>query len=311
MMGRGKRNPLRDDPGGNPGARIGRGWLLPDAPKSKLSAKAWRLVTVSAVGMLVLLGMLDHFTGTRISLLLFYLVPIAVVAWFGGVWPGFALSVFAAVVWFLSHTRGVFPDGKFFPFWNSMVFLGIFLFLAYVVSMQAALRNMLQREKELSATDHLTGVMNRRVFGERVTEEILRSERYGRPFSLAYIDLDNFKSVNDQLGHNAGDRMLRMVATTLTNNLRSSDVLARLGGDEFGVLLPETGAVPAASVLRKAQKTLAEALGKAECDVTLSIGLLTCEKPPESYDQALKIADMLMYSAKKEGKNRIRHEIIS
>jgi len=262
--------------------------------------------------MVLLLGALDHLTGTQVSFLLFYLVPVVLVSWFGGVWAGFALSAFAALVWFLSHSHGwAFPQGAFFPFWNAMVGLGIFLVVAYVVSMQAALRRLLRREKELSGTDHLTGIMNRRVFGERVTEEILRSERYGRPFSLAYMDLDNFKALNDMYGHTAGDRLLWTVATTLKGNLRSSDVLARLGGDEFGVLLPETGAVSAASVLRKAQERVAEALGKGECEVTLSVGLLTCERPPQSYDEILKVADTLMYAAKKEGKNRVRHEVMS
>jgi len=307
-----ERNRPRNDPGGNAGSGIGRGWLFPAAPERGLSPAAWRLVLGSAVGMVLLLGALDHLTGTQMSFLLFYLVPIALAAWFGGVWPGFALSALAALVWFLSHSQGgAFPHGTFFPFWNAMVGLGIFLVVAYVVSMQAALRRLLRREKELSGTDHLTGVMNRRVFGERVAEEILRSERYERPFSLAYMDLDNFKALNDMCGHSAGDRLLRTVATTLKSNLRSSDVLARLGGDEFGVLLPETGAVSAASVLRKAQEKVAEALGKGECEVTLSIGLLTCERPPESYDEILKMADSLMYAAKKEGKNRVRHEVIS
>ncbi|MGE5246984.1 MAG: GGDEF domain-containing protein [Verrucomicrobiota bacterium] len=306
-----KPPPLRDERGVAQ-APIGRGWLLPDAQKGRLSDGAWRLVAGSSVVMVLLLGVLDHLTGTQMSFLLFYLVPIALVAWFGGVWFGFAISAFAALVWFLSHSQGwAFPHGTFFPFWNSIVGLGVFMVVAYVVSMQAALRRLLQREKELSGTDHLTGVMNRRVFGERVTEEILRSERYVRPFSLAYMDLDNFKALNDQCGHSAGDRLLRTVATTLRSNLRSSDVLARLGGDEFGVLLPETGAVSAASVLRKAQEKLSEVLGKGECEVTLSIGLLTCERPPESYDQILKMADALMYAAKKEGKNRVRHEVLS
>jgi len=310
-MGMGIRNPLRGDPGGNPGGPFGRGWLFPDAP-GHLPPSTWRLVLGFSVGVVILLGTLDHFTGSQLSLHLFYLFPIALVAWFGGIWPGFALSVFAAVACFLSHSHGwAFPHGAFYPFWNSMEGLGIFLVVAYVVSMQAALRRLLRREKELSGTDHLTGVMNRRVFGERVTEEIVRSERYGRPFSLAYMDLDNFKALNDMFGHTAGDRLLRTVATTLKSNLRSSDILARLGGDEFGVLLPETGAVSAASVLRKAQEKVGEALGKGECEVTLSIGLLTCEKPPETYDQILKIADTLMYSAKKEGKNRVRHEVMS
>ncbi len=311
-MGMGKRNPVRTDPGENRGSPIGRGWILPDAPGETVSTGTRRVVTGTAVGMVVLLGALDYFTGTQMSLLLFYLVPIALVAWFGGVWHGFAISAFAALVWLLSHSQGgAFPSGTFFPFWNATVGLGIFLVVAYVVSMQAALRRLLRREKELSGTDHLTGVMNRRVFGERVTEEILRSERYERPFSLAYMDLDNFKALNDMCGHSAGDRLLRTVATTLKQNLRSSDILARLGGDEFGVLLPETGAVSAAGVLRKAQEKVAEALGEGVCEVTLSIGLLTCEKPPESYDQILKLADALMYSAKKEGKNRVRHEVLS
>jgi diguanylate cyclase (GGDEF)-like protein len=305
------RNPLREGRAPGSAEPSGPGWLIPDAPTPHLPARTWRLIQSSAVGAVVLLGGFDYLTGTRVSLLLFYLLPVALVAWFGGVRSGIALSAFAAVVWTLSHLRaGAFSSGAFFPFWNAVTAFGVFLVVAYVVSMQAALRRLLQREKERSGTDHLTGVMNGRIFGERVAEEIVRSERYRRPFSLAYMDLDNFKSMNDMCGHTAGDMLLRSVAATLRSNLRSSDVLARLGGDEFGVLLPETGAASAANVLQKAREKVAQALGKGECEVTLSIGLVTCEKPPESYDQILKMADTLMYSAKKEGKNRVRHEVM-
>jgi diguanylate cyclase (GGDEF)-like protein len=100
------------------------------------------------------------------------------------------------------------------------------------------------------------------------------------------------------------------VAEGLRDAVRSSDVVARLGGDEFAILLPETGAAAAEAVIRKVQGALGDLLREGLWDVTMSIGLLTCETPPDSSDQVLRLADSLMYRAKSEGKNRVRHEVI-
>jgi diguanylate cyclase (GGDEF)-like protein len=269
------------------------------------------LVVVAAAVSVVLIGALDYATGPGISLILFYLVPIGLVAWFEGLIPGIAISVFASLLLFLtrSHVAGR-ADPDHFHYWNVFMRFGVFVVVAYVVSMQAVIRNLLRREKELSRRDILTGAVNRREFIELLSAEILRMMRYGRHFSLAYIDLDNFKSVNDARGHASGDRLLRIVAEGLRDSVRSSDVVARLGGDEFAILLPETGAAAAEAVIRKVQGTVDALLREGLWDVTMSIGLLSCESAPESSDQALRLADSLMYRAKSEGKNRVCHEVI-
>ncbi len=271
-----------------------------------------RLFVVGAATVSVLLiGALDYVTGPAISLILFYLVPIALVAWFEGLIPGIAISVFASFLLFLTRPLA---DGRaeweHFHYWNVFMRFGVFVVVAYIVSMQAANLRLLRREKELSRRDDLTGAVNRRAFTELLSAEILRQSRYGRHFSLAYIDLDNFKSVNDLRGHASGDRLLRIVAEGLRNAVRSSDVVARLGGDEFVILLPETDAVSAEAVIRKVQGTVDDLLREGQWDVTMSIGLLTCTSSPDSADQALGKADALMYRAKSEGKNRVRHEVI-
>jgi diguanylate cyclase (GGDEF)-like protein len=271
-----------------------------------------RLFIVVAAGVCVfLIAALDYVTGPGISLILFYLIPIALVAWFEGLVPGIAVSVFAILLMFLTRPqaagKGEWED---FHYWNVFMRFGVFLVVAYMVSMQADIRRLLRREKEFSRRDILTGAVNRREFIELLSAEILRMMRYGRHFSLAYIDLDNFKSVNDLRGHASGDRLLRIVAEGVRDAVRSSDVVARLGGDEFAILLPETGAAAAEAVIRKVQGTVDVLLREGRWGVTMSIGLLTCESPPDSSDQALRQADSLMYRAKSEGKNRVCHEVI-
>lgn len=243
-------------------------------------------------------------------MILFYLVPIALAAWFAGLVPGIAVSVFASLLLVLTRPLAAGrAEWEQFHYWNVFMRFGVFIVVAYIVSMQAAIRRLLRREKELSRQDILTGAVNRRAFTELLSAEILRLSRYERRFSLAYIDLDNFKSVNDLWGHASGDRLLRVVAEGLKNAVRSSDVVARLGGDEFAILLPESDAVAAEAVIRKVQRTVDDRLREGRWDVTMSIGLLTCESPPDSYDQALRQADSLMYLAKSEGKNRVCHEV--
>jgi diguanylate cyclase (GGDEF)-like protein/PAS domain S-box-containing protein len=167
------------------------------------------------------------------------------------------------------------------------------------------LKVALESEKNLSRVDFLTNISNRRAFTEILQKEAARSRRYKRPLTLAYIDLDNFKQVNDQLGHELGDELLRLVAQTICANIRGTDTLARLGGDEFALLLPETGEEAANAVVAKLRNVLLATAQARQWPVTLSIGLATFAKPGESVEQIVKVADDLMYAAKNEGKNRI------
>jgi diguanylate cyclase (GGDEF)-like protein len=123
---------------------------------------------------------------------------------------------------------------------------------------ESRLTSLLAKEHALARIGPLTTVPNRRAFYEALDKERLRSLRYRRPLTIAYLDLDNFKRINDSLGHAVGDELLVQVAAGLRSNLRASDYVGRLGGDEFGVLLPETDATAAKLVLRKLRLQLLE-----------------------------------------------------
>jgi diguanylate cyclase (GGDEF)-like protein/PAS domain S-box-containing protein len=167
------------------------------------------------------------------------------------------------------------------------------------------LNRVLQREKELARTDVLTGLSNRRAFYEALQMERARTARYGRPITLAYVDLDNFKRVNDSLGHAVGDELLVCVADLLRQTLRLSDTVGRLGGDEFALLLPETSPGAAESLLQKLRKILMDAMQGRNWPVSFSIGAATFLNNPPPLDQMIRAADELMYAVKKSGKNSV------
>jgi diguanylate cyclase (GGDEF)-like protein len=149
--------------------------------------------------------------------------------------------------------------------------------------------------------------LNPRVFYALLQMEINRSRRYKNPFTIAYIDLDNFKTVNDEFGHAIGDKVLRFVVDQVKNNLRKTDVVARLGGDEFALLLPETKQESAQVVLSKLHSDILAKMKQQNWPVTLSIGVLTCIDAPITTDEAIKAVDDLMYSVKRGSKNGVKY----
>lgn len=257
------------------------------------------------VALMVLLGFVDYATGFEISFAVFYLLPVALVAWVAGRSAGFGASLACAAEWHLSnHFAGELYSHPAIPYWNMLTRLGFFLTTA---SLLTALRDRLEAHQELALTDYLTGARNRRAFYDDVRTEMYRFRRYGRPFTVVYMDADNFKEVNDRLGHQTGDDLLRAVASTLRHNLRDTDVVARLGGDEFAVLLPETGYEQAEAVVAKLQAKLLTAMGRQGWPVTFSVGALTCATALGSVDEMVSLADGLMYEAKRAGKNVAVH----
>ena len=170
---------------------------------------------------------------------------------------------------------------------------------------QEQLAAALAAEKELSRSDPLTGLPNRRAFYEVALAEADRARRYRHPLSLAYLDVDNFKQVNDDYGHDAGDELLVRVAEVLRRNLRNNDTVARLGGDEFAMLLPETPASATDAVIGKLQAKLDYAAIDNDWPVNFSIGMITFTSPPTDVDEMLRAADQLMYSVKRDRKSRV------
>jgi diguanylate cyclase (GGDEF)-like protein len=159
-----------------------------------------------------------------------------------------------------------------------------------------------------SQLDPLTGIPNRRSFFERLEIEKSRAKRYDHPLTLAYIDLDNFKQVNDRFGHSTGDNLLSLVAHVIREGLRSTDSVARLGGDEFAVLLSETNSAAATSAADKLRSSLNAAMKQHNWSVTFSIGVVTFQPPPESVQEMITAADRAMYAEKKAGRGRVTVE---
>jgi diguanylate cyclase (GGDEF)-like protein len=175
---------------------------------------------------------------------------------------------------------------------------------------ESRLTSLLAKEQELARVDPLTTVPNRRAFYEALDKERVRSLRYRRPFTIAYVDLDNFKRVNDSLGHAAGDELLVQVAMGLRSNLRASDYVGRLGGDEFAILLPETDATAAKLVLRKLRLRLLEEMKAHSWQMTFSIGAATFLDPPDSLDVIVRMADETMYAIKARGKDNVSVSLV-
>lgn len=159
-----------------------------------------------------------------------------------------------------------------------------------------------ERVAELAATDALTGVANRRSFFDRITVELARSHRAGQALSIALLDLDRFKSINDGYGHNVGDGALVRVAETLSKGIRTSDLVARLGGDEFALLLPNTGAEAAGRALaRLVGATVSASDGRGGAlHLSLSWGTATWPNDGASPEQLLHVADQRLYLMKKQ-----------
>ncbi|PIX21451.1 MAG: GGDEF domain-containing protein [Deltaproteobacteria bacterium CG_4_8_14_3_um_filter_45_9] len=264
------------------------------------------LIAIAFV-ILASVGILNHLAGPDLSIWIFYLIPIFLVTWFTERWIGILMSIVSALTWLMAdYTSGAAYLDHAIPYWNCIARSGSFLILTLVLS---ALKSAVEKEKELSRIDFLTGVGNSRYFIELADMEINRARRYKHPLTVANIDLDNFKTINDRFGHSTGDKLLQLVANTIKHNIRLTDTVSRVGGDEFAILLPETGPELAEAITRKVQKMNLEIMQKNGWPVTFSIGVVTFISPPSTVDDLLKISDNLMYVSKNNGKNTIKYEV--
>jgi diguanylate cyclase (GGDEF)-like protein len=290
------------------GAKMVRKFVTPEQIINKLrESKKVKLFLTLAAGIILigLIGFGDFKTGYEIGSSLFYVIPIAIITWLTNRWLGLAASTVCALVWCLADVAsGHLYSYPFILAWNTFVRFGFFVIVTLLLS---TLRRELEHEKEIARIDYLTGALNTRFFIELVQIEIHRLQRYARPFTLVYIDLDNFKAVNDHFGHSEGDNVLRRVASYLRKSLRKTDMVARLGGDEFALLLPETKEESSQVILSKIQKGLLEEMRLGNWPITISVGVVTCISVPNTAEELIRIADDTMYSAKQAGKNTIKY----
>lgn len=274
-----------------------------------LNQRSKTFLLTTGLVLVASLGLLNFFAGPDVSFLIFYVLPVFLASWFVGRGAGLWMCLASGLTWVVVSRDWVeHYTNPAVPYWNAAVSLGFMVILACIVS---ALKRSHEQERELARTDYLTGAVNGRHFAEVAALEISRAERHGHQFSVAYMDVDDFKLVNDRHGHSAGDRLLRAVAETMREGVRDIDVVARLGGDEFAVLLPETDAVASQVVIRRVRRRLLDLAREHGWPVTYSIGVITWDEPPADVDGMLRAADDLMYSAKRNGKNRVQHRVLT
>lgn len=184
-------------------------------------------------------------------------------------------------------------------------------FYAYSSRSVSYFRRMTEANRQLrslAATDPLTGLMNARAYYAACERMIGAAQRSGTPFSVLFIDLDHFKRINDNYGHEAGDTVLREVAACLQANTRQSDALGRIGGEEFSMFLPDTdlpGAKQVAEKLRTDIEALLPTTGETQLKITASIGVAKNEARHHSIEDIQREADQAMYQAKQQGRNRV------
>ncbi len=264
-----------------------------------------RTLVFTGFMLIGLIGIVDYLTGYEFAFSIFYIVPIFLITWVTNKQLGVWASVASAITWLIADKiSGSVYSHPFIPIWNTIIRLAFFIIITLLLS---SLKRSLQREKELARTDYLTSAVNSRYFHELAQTEISRIQRNQRPFTAAYFDLDNFKTMNDQFGHSMGDQALRMVVNSVRDSIRKTDIIARLGGDEFIILFPETDEEAAHAAVTKIQGVLMEEMRQNNWPITFSMGVLTCRVAPHTTDELVKMADELMYLAKSDGKNTAKY----
>ena len=265
---------------------------------SRHGATVWPIALCGVAGI----GIVDFVSGAELRVYPLYFGPVSLVAWHRGRFGAIIIAIYSAACWFVSnYLAGMQFSHPGLWIANTATHGASFAFVAVLI---ARLREAVARERALSRTDPLTALLNTRAFYTEAMRVLATARRTGRPVTIAYLDLDNFKTVNDRAGHKAGDDLLRAVATAMAGAVRPSDLLARVGGDEFALLLPETGIDGASPTLERLLTTVTAAVAGQHA-VTCSIGAVSFTRPPEDIEVMVQLADARMYDAKVAGKSRV------
>ena len=258
---------------------------------------------VLAYSVLILLIFLDGKFLSHGTLSRLYFLPVLLIAWYGDRNAFIGILLSAIFMLGLRHS-GLWTSSPVSPF-ISMMDAGSILLYGTVALF---VRQRLNDEMDKARLDPLTGIYNRRGFEEHAQAIYQSLIHNGRPVSVAYIDLDHFKLMNDSLGHEAGDRLLVNVAHTIQGSVRSTDLVARLGGDEFIIMIPGAGPQEVKVKLSQMQNALSTLFDQGGWPVSASIGAVTFYHLP-SIEQMISRADSVMYAVKRGNKDGLKYEI--
>jgi diguanylate cyclase (GGDEF)-like protein len=229
-----------------------------------------------------------------------YLWPVLWEAYFFGRRGAIAIVAWVAVVHGVALET--MPNGGNFDRWLDVVVVTAVV-AAVVELLSTRNRQLLEQLAEEAQVDNLTGLLNRRGFAERGQIELARAKREVDWLGVASFDLDHFKAVNDEFGHDVGDRVLARAAELFRAQMRDTDVLARVGGEEFVALLPGDGVAEAEALAERVRTALADSEHPSLPKVTVSVGVASAVAP-DRLEEVLKGADRALYEAKSGGRNR-------
>ena len=263
---------------------------------------------ISAALLLLYFGYLDLISGEQIAFSCFYLLPISIVSWYVNREAGIAFSCLAALLCLLANYGGSAPAQVILiQTWNAIAYLIFFILTAILL---AKLKMAMEIESRLARIDFLTGIPNHHDFADILFLEMERARRYERPLTLAYIDCDDFTKVNDTLGREQGDLLLKEVANCLLEHTRKTDKIARMGGDEFAMMLPETSETQAREILLRLHVKLLTVMELYKWPVTFSIGSIGFEDIPLTTQDAIRETEKMMLLAKQNGRNQLATKTI-
>lgn len=252
-----------------------------------------------AIALIVGIAYLDAMTGARLRLFPLYFVPVALVALGRSARAAVAGACLGTLGWALPNYM---VDGPLIYSANVTSQAISFSVIALLVH---GLRKQVEHLETLSRTDSLTQLLNSRAFQEAAHVELSRQRRTGTPLTVAYLDLDDFKAINERLGHVGADAVLSDIGRILRTAIRSTDVAARLGGDEFAIILPNADVDAARLILERLRQTIDGAMQARVYSISFSVGAVTFTDPAAGIDMMLAEADRLMYQVKAEGKGAI------
>ena len=255
------------------------------------------------------LGLLDYFSGPGVGFAVFYAL-IVMGATFHAGWVAGGITAILSSGAGLS-ARLFYASGDVTvaaALWNLGNELAVFASLVVVLHHG---RHLLDKLASQSRMDLLTGALNTRGVLESFERERARAIRHASPLTLAFIDLDGMKRVNDELGHGEGDEMLRTLASSVLTSIRESDVFGRVGGDEFALILPDTDEQDAVKAIQRLRSVVNRRTHDRGPYISVSVGVVTFRRDPPTAVDALRAADALMYVAKRAGGNRVAGRVLA
>jgi len=264
-------------------------------------------ITIIAVVVVAVLGWLDYVTGPDIGFSLFYLVPIVICGWFGGVTAGVIVALAAAIAWLTADVAWHSVSWGV-SVWNGFTRAVIYVTQGWMMARlkreREELREQLGHQARLARTDAATSLPNARAFLEAADASLRHARDAGWQVCMLYIDLDDFKRVNDLFGHRRGDEILQRVGSAILGSVRVDDLPARIGGDEFVVLLLNVDMAVAAHVAQRIHDRI-EAEESDGTRIACTIGGAHFSVVPDKTAQLIAEADRAMYEAKAAGKQRV------